>query len=584
MAILAIKPCLLKVGGYFWRDVKTLNSSLVARSSFVKSIAILNLLLLSSAAFAQTAYKIHPQELCDGHPLVQVGTTEGTCLGLVADRSIKDSRSGETFSFPRKMVELAPGRFLVLDMGGWNPNKGSLWELEISGGSKKLWKLISGLDRPHGLSWGPDNNLYIGEVHRITRILQESLFQRNQISQEVVVDNLKLMSGQNMHPLINFTFGKSQADLGDLYVNMGAPSDACIKDAPYKCGFEGERGVVRKYSYQVGINQWNPQFEVLATGLRNSMGLVSHESGTLLQVENSRDFQEVSEPYDELNVVHKGKHYGWPYCYNFKGTSPEWRDKVDCAKGFEAPLVLLPPHSAPLDMIYYQGDMFPEWRGHLLVSLHGHKPTGSRLIAFPTDNSGLPLASNASTWEYSSGSTKQKAMPNGGNLRAAPFEEIVSSWQKRDAIRPAGTPVGILVASDGSIYMVEDKNKTIVRLAKTEKKVNQTEKPEDLDKEKKIKVEKALTQLRARPQMLDGFNWINQNVIQNNCTACHGDLKGSGTEAFEFMIGAGWLDQNSEGSLLIQRLRGLNGLQKMPLGGSLPDSHVDYIESWVNAL
>lgn len=540
--------------------------------------------LFSLSAQSQSFYKTQSGETCGGHPLVQVGTAEGACLGLVADRSLKDTRTSETFTFPRKMVELVPGRFLILDMGGWNPNKGALWEIEINSGSKKLWKLLSGLDRPHGLSWGPDNNLYIGEVHRIIRLQRKSLQQRDRLTPDVVIDNLKLMVRTNMHPLINFTFGKSQSDLGDLYVNIGAPSDACINDAPYKCEFEGERGVIRQYKYQVGINRWNPQFEVIASGLRNSMGLVSHESGTLLQVENSRDFQEVNEPFDELNIVQKGKHYGWPYCYNFNGTSPEWNGKVDCSKGFETPLILLPPHSAPLDMVYYHGEMFPQWQGHLLISFHGHKPTGSRLVAFPTNHQGLPLATKATTWEYSSGANKQKALPSGGSLRAAPYEEIVSSWQKRDGTRPAGTPVGILVASDGSIFMVEDKNKTIVRLAKSEVKVSQAENPEDLDKEKKLKVQKALTSLKTRSQMLEGYNWINQNVVQNNCTACHGDLKGSSTEAFEFMIGAGWLDKGSEGSLLVQRLRGLNGLQKMPLGGSLPDDYVNFIESWIQAL
>ena len=99
------------------------------------------------------------------------------------------------------------------------------------------------------------------------------------------------------------------------------------------------------------------------------MGLVTHESGTLLQAENGRDFNDESEPFEEINVIKKGLHYGWPYCYDFQATSPEWKSAVRCAKDFEPPLILLPPHSAPLDLMYYHGKMFPDLEGHLLVTL-----------------------------------------------------------------------------------------------------------------------------------------------------------------------------------------------------------------------
>lgn len=550
----------------------------------MKMIPIVLSLFLGAMGWGQSVYKTQAHLDCDGYAQIQVGSADGACIGLVADQNLKDERIHQSFLFPRKMVELTPTRFLILDMGGWVQRKGALWELDLSQGQKKLWKLVAGLDRPHGLAWGPDGSLYVGEVHQIVRFSKDSLLKRKKPEMEVVIAGLKWSKGNSMHPLVNFTFGKSPQDLGDLYVNLGAPTDACVDEAPNKCSFDGERGVIRKYVYHAAINRWSSQFEVVASGLRNSMGLVSHESGLLLQVENSRDFQSPGEPFDELNVIQKGKHYGWPYCYNFQAISPEWREQFSCKSGFEPPLVLLPPHSAPLDLIYYKGNMFPELKGHLIMSLHGHKPTGSRILAYPTNDEGMPQIQNMNTWEFSSGSTKQSAKPTGGNLRTAPFVEIVMSWQKRDGVRPAGTPVGLLVASDGSIFIVEDKNKSILRISRTDRKNSSEENPEDLEKEKLLKVQIAVQKLKSQAQSLVAYNWINQNVFQSSCVACHSDVKGSATEAFEFMISEGWIEPGQDSSLLIQRLRGQNGFQKMPLGGSLTEDYIQYIEYFVKSL
>src|SRR5690606_12473123 len=100
---------------------------------------------------------------------------------------------------------------------GWSPaNRGALWELDLQGPAPKIWKLMKGLHLPHGLGWGPDGSLYIGEVHRIVRLSRKSLLNRQDFQFEVVVGDLAQTQGRNLHPLINFTFGKSPQDHGDL--------------------------------------------------------------------------------------------------------------------------------------------------------------------------------------------------------------------------------------------------------------------------------------------------------------------------------------------------------------------------------
>jgi len=62
----------------------------------------------------------------------------------------------------------------------------------------------------------------------------------------------------------------------------------------------------------------------MAQGLRNSVAMVRHRSGTLLQAENGMDFPPADSPFEELNVLHQGAHYGWPYCYEMQSAAPVW--------------------------------------------------------------------------------------------------------------------------------------------------------------------------------------------------------------------------------------------------------------------
>src|SRR5690606_28319889 len=98
---------------------------------------------------------------------------------------------------------------------------------------------------------------------------------------------------------------------------------------------------------------------------------------------------------------------------------------------------------------------------------------------------------------------------------------------------------------------------------------------------KTVKAHRAVKDLGSNPELLKAYNWINQNVFQTSCRQCHGELEGSGTEAYAFMIREDWITRASSDSLVLQRLKGLNGLQKMPLGSELPTDTIQYIEKWI---
>jgi glucose/arabinose dehydrogenase len=70
---------------------------------------------------------------------------------------------------------------------------------------------------------------------------------------------------------------------------------------------------------------------------------------------------------DELNLIEKGKNYGWPlvrYATNYNGVpipSPDTRP--DLTK----PVIYWTPIIAPGNITFYKGNVFPQWNGSILL-------------------------------------------------------------------------------------------------------------------------------------------------------------------------------------------------------------------------
>jgi glucose/arabinose dehydrogenase len=71
---------------------------------------------------------------------------------------------------------------------------------------------------------------------------------------------------------------------------------------------------------------------------------------------------------DEVNVVERGKDYGWPtITYGIEYAGGPIGDGITQHEGMEQPIYYWDPVIAPSGATFYTGDAFPAWKGSLLV-------------------------------------------------------------------------------------------------------------------------------------------------------------------------------------------------------------------------
>ena len=111
------------------------------------------------------------------------------------------------------------------------------------------------------------------------------------------------------------------------------------------------------------IDQTDAAPELFSLGHRNVQGLVyDHQHHRILANEHG------PKGGDEINWIRAGRNYGWPLVsHGIDYTGARVTPFTDLS-GFEAPLLYWTPSIAPADMTLYQGTLFPEWQGDLLVA------------------------------------------------------------------------------------------------------------------------------------------------------------------------------------------------------------------------
>lgn len=102
------------------------------------------------------------------------------------------------------------------------------------------------------------------------------------------------------------------------------------------------------------VGQQNARPEIWSVGHRNAQGLDFQPGSDLMfQTEHGPSGFDGPGGGDEVNIVEKGKNYGWPIIHHTQTRS-----------GLEAPLLEYTPACAPASGMFYRGSVFPKFKGN----------------------------------------------------------------------------------------------------------------------------------------------------------------------------------------------------------------------------
>jgi glucose/arabinose dehydrogenase len=104
--------------------------------------------------------------------------------------------------------------------------------------------------------------------------------------------------------------------------------------------------------------------EIWAIGQRSQEGLAFDASGQLWEVEHG------PRGGDELNLIKPGANYGWPLIsHGIDYPGPPIGDGSVSRPGIEEPTYYWAPSTAPSGLAWYNANLFPEWKGSMLVGM-----------------------------------------------------------------------------------------------------------------------------------------------------------------------------------------------------------------------
>ncbi|MDQ3224253.1 MAG: PQQ-dependent sugar dehydrogenase [Gemmatimonadota bacterium] len=154
---------------------------------------------------------------------------------------------------------------------------------------------------------------------------------------------------------------------GMLYVTVGERSDAPMR--PQVQRLDSHMGKILRINPDGSGPKDNPFVgqsgalpEIWTLGHRNIQSAAFDAQGRLWEVEHG------ANGGDELNLVEKGKNYGWPVvAYGEEYSGLPIPAAVTAREGFEQPVYYWDPVIAPSGMQFYTGDAFPAWKGSVFI-------------------------------------------------------------------------------------------------------------------------------------------------------------------------------------------------------------------------
>jgi glucose/arabinose dehydrogenase len=152
---------------------------------------------------------------------------------------------------------------------------------------------------------------------------------------------------------------------GALFVTTGERS--VIDARPLAQDVRTDLGKVLRIDPDGGPAAGNPKIdggrpEIWSYGHRNVQAAALGPDGALWTVEHG------ARGGDELNRPEAGKNYGWPaISYGREYSGRPIGEGLTARAGLEQPLYYWDPVIAPSGLAFYNGALFPEWRGSALI-------------------------------------------------------------------------------------------------------------------------------------------------------------------------------------------------------------------------
>ncbi len=385
------------------------------KTKLTLSLLVISLIVLSACLEKSPDTVVAPvEEQSSNIDLSKIKLPDGFKISLYAE-GITDARS---------LASTSDGKTVFVA----NRRRKNVYALTDTNGdmkSDKVDTIATNMTMPNGVVY-KDGDLYVAEVNKIHRF-KNIMSNLSNPTSEVIYDGFPT---DRHHGWKFIAFGPD----GKLYVPVGAPCNVCDKEDENKV-----------YASITRMDPDGSNLEIYASGVRNSVGFTWHpETGDMWFTDNGRDLLGDNVPACELNhAPTAGMHFGFPYWHQGDIADPDFGSKYPRDK-FVEPAYKFEPHSAPLGLRFYTGDMFPaKYKNNLIVAQHG-------------------------SWNRTA-----EAGHIGYQLRFVQIEgdkvvgsEIFASgWLDKATNKGWGKPVDILQMPDGSILVSDDVAGAIYRIS-----------------------------------------------------------------------------------------------------------------------
>ena len=289
------------------------------------------------------------------------------------------------------------------------------------GRSDGIQKLLSGLNRPHGLMI-EDDTVYVAESHQISAYSLRAGSTTGKVELDRLHTVLAGLPDDGGHSTRTITRGPD----GLIYVSVGSSCNICVESHPW-------RAAIIRFS-----EGHTP--EVFARGLRNTVGLDWHpKTGQLYGSNAGRDSLGDDFPREELNLIEQAKHYGWPFVNENGVPDPDYGDKKPAGLEPSPPVHMFTAHSTPLSIRFLRHQPGMEPGTVALVARHG-------------------------SWNRSTKSGYDIVLLRfhpGGQITEEPF---ITGFELKEEV--AGRPVDVFETKDGAIYITDDFAGTIYKVVR----------------------------------------------------------------------------------------------------------------------